>query len=225
MTSESDSLDPERRLALSYVQGSGKGALEVLWRLDAAFAQLLSNSTQPIAIQMKLAWWREALIALDTRPAPAEPLLQAVKDHLLPAGLSGTELAELANGWEALVAHETLSSADFLTYSSSRGGALFHFSARLLGCDPIVGLEAAGVGWALVDLARHSSKAGEAKAAAEAAAPHLAEAPRHWPSRLRSLGMLAALARRDANAGGERLEPQASPGRMLRMLAHRLTGR
>lgn len=223
MTSEPDTLDPERRLALSYVAGGRKSALEVLWRLDAAFAQLVSSSSQPIAAQVKLAWWREALTALDTGPAPAEPLLQAIKEQLLPVGLTGAELAELVDGWEQLVANETLSSADLLTYGSSRGGALFHLSARLLGSKPIVGLEAAGVGWALIDLARHSSKADEAEAAAEAAARHLAEAPRHWPSRLRPLGMLVVLARRDA-AGAE-AEVPASPRRMLRMLAHRLTGR
>lgn len=221
MTIDPDILDPERRLALSYVGGCRKPQLETLWRLDATFAQLLSSGSQPIAVQLKLAWWRAALIALDNAPAPAEPLLQAIKSQILPAGISGLELARLAEGWEQLLVNETLSDADLDAYAFSRGGALFHLSARLLGSEPIVGLEAAGAGWALVDLARHSSTAVEAEAALAAAAAHLVDTPRTWPSRLRSLGMLAVLARRDA----ARLEMPASPARILRMLAHRLTGR
>jgi hypothetical protein len=37
--------------------------------------------------------------------------------------------------------------------------------------------------------------------------------------------MLAALARRDVRRGLARLARQGAPGRMLRMLVHRLTGR
>lgn len=164
-------------------------------------------------------------MALDTGPAPPEPLLQEIQDHLLPAGLTGAELAGLADGWEQLLAHETMSDAALLTYGSSRGGALFHWSARLLGARPIAGLEEAGVGWALADLARHSSNTVEAKAALDVARSHLMAAPRTWPARLRPLGMLAVLARRDATVGDKTPETRASPARMLRMLVHRLIGR
>jgi 15-cis-phytoene synthase len=161
-------------------------------------------------------------MALDERDAPAEPLLQAVKQQLLPAGLTGTALAALVDGWEHLLAEEVLGSDHRAAYADARGGALFRLSARLLGCEPFAGLEAAGAGWALVDLARHSSKAEEASAALGLAKARFAEAPRRWPSRLRPLGMLAILASRDAAAGPG---TPASPGRMLRMLVHRITGR
>ena len=161
-------------------------------------------------------------MALDERDAPAEPQLQAVKQQLLPAGVSGTALAALVDGWEQLLAEEMLGSEHRTAYADARGGTLFRLSARLLGCEPSAGLEAAGAGWALVDLGRHSSKADEVAAALKLARARLAEAPRSWPSRLRPLGMLAVLASRDAAAG-----PGApgSPGRMLRMLVHRITGR
>jgi 15-cis-phytoene synthase len=198
-------------------------ALEVLWRLDASFAQFLSSSTQPITAQLKLTWWREALIALDKAPDAPEPLLEKVRSCLLAGGVSGAELAELVDGWEQLLANEALSDANLLAYGSIRGGALFHFSTRLLGCEPIVGLEEAGVGWALVDLARHSSHRHEAEHALRLAAAHLTSAPRRWPKRLRPIGMLAILARRDAIS--RRLGTAGSPVRILRMLAHRLSGR
>ena len=171
---------------------------------------------------MKLAWWREALIALDERDAPAEPLLQAVKEQLLSAGIAGTALAGLVDGWEQLLAEETLGANHLAAYADARGGTLFRLSAQLLGCEPLAGLEAAGAGWALVDLSCHSSKADEAGAALEQARLRFADAPRTWPARLRPLGMLAVLASRDAAAGPG---TPGSPGRMLRMLVHRITGR
>jgi phytoene synthase len=74
----------------------------------------------------------------------------------------------------------------------------------------------------LVDLARHSTDAADAEAAV-AAAP-TARAWR-WPARLRPLGMLAAVAKRDLEPKRPRWERPGSPGRMLRMLRHRLTGK
>jgi 15-cis-phytoene synthase len=171
---------------------------------------------------MKLAWWREALVALDERDAPAEPLLQAAKKNILPAGVSGTDAASLTDGWEHLLAEDILGTDYSNAYADARGGTLFRLSAQLLGCEPPAGLEAAGAGWALVDLARHSSRASDAGAALELARARLAEAPRTWPAGLRPLGMLAVLARYDATAGPAMA---GSPGRMLRMLAHRITGR
>ena len=48
---------------------------------------------------------------------------------------------------------------------------------------------------------------------------------RRWPSALRPLGMLAALALRDAARGTGRFERQGAPARMLAMARHRLTGK
>lgn len=171
---------------------------------------------------MKLAWWREALIALDERDAPAEPLLQAAKEKLLPAGITGTALAALADGWEHLLAEDILGAEHCSAYAGARGGILFRLSAQLLDCELPAGLEAAGAGWALVDLARHSSRGDEVRGALELARARFAEAPRRWPARLRPLGMLAVLAGGDAAAGPG---TPGSPARMLRMLAHRITGR
>jgi phytoene synthase len=171
---------------------------------------------------MKLAWWREALIALDERDAPAEPLLHAVKQLLLPTDITGTALAGLVDGWEQLLAEETLGTDHLAAYADARGGTLFRLSAKVLGREPLAGLEAAGAGWALIDLSRHSSKAEEADAALEQARVKFAQAPRTWPARLRALGMLAVLASRDAVSGPG---TPGSPGRLLRMLVHRITGR
>lgn len=212
-------LDPERRLALAYVPARRRPAIEALWRLDAALGAVLATGSDPMISRIRLAWWREALEKLDAAPAPAEPVLQGVARHLLPAGLPGAELAAIDQGWALLADPAPLAVEALELYARLRGGLLFAWSARLLGQQAH---EApGGEAWALIDLARRSSDPAEAAAAARAAASRSARS--RWPRPLRPLGMLALLARADAEAGPP-FAPQGSPARMLRMLRHRLTG-
>jgi phytoene synthase len=217
------SLDPDRALALAYVPAARRAAIEALWRLDATLSAVLSTGREPLISRIRLAWWRETLEKLDREPPPAEPVLEAVAAHLLPAGVTGAELSELEGGWTILLSPEPLAAEDLAVYAAGRGGLLFRLTARLLGTGLPDRGEAAGGGFALIDLARHSSNDGDAEAALAAA--RAIDWPPRWPARLRPLGMLAALARRDAEPGRPRWEPQGSPKRMLRMISHRLTGR
>ncbi|MBV9931416.1 MAG: squalene/phytoene synthase family protein [Alphaproteobacteria bacterium] len=213
-------LDPDRLLALSYAPTRHRDAVGALWRLDAALGAVLAGRREPMLSRIKLVWWRDALEALDDRPAPAEPVLQALAAAVLPRGVAGSELAAMEEAWGALLSPEPLTEADLDAYGAGRGGRLFRLSARLLGAEH-PGVEAAGRAWALADLARHSN-AVDADAAL-AALRRIEPTPR-LPAALRPLGMLAALARRDAEPGRPRWEPQGSPGRMWRMLRCRLTG-
>jgi phytoene synthase len=211
-------LDADRTLALSYVPARRRAGVEALWRLDAALGAVLAGGREPLISQIKLAWWREALEKLDREKAPAEPVLQAVAEHVLPV-VSGGDLSQLEQGWAVLLGDAPLTTAELGAYAE-RGRLLFRYSALLLGGRPGSETEQAGEVWALMDLARHS---GEPDAtAAAAAAGERPEDGERWPVPLRPLGMLYHLARRDSERG---LEPQGSPARMLRMLRHRFTGR
>jgi phytoene synthase len=217
MTSD---LDPDRTLALSYVSAARRRALFALWQLDAVLGAVLAGGREPMISRIKLAWWREALERLDRERAPAEPVLQALAEHVLPEGVGGAELAAMAEGWEVLLSPEPLTGEELSLYARARGGLLFRHSARLLGGEAWPG---AGEKWALADLARHSANQEDAEAAI-AAARALPPVPK-WPAQLRPLGMIAALAERDLEPGRARWERQGSPGRMARMLRVRLLGR
>jgi phytoene synthase len=128
----------------------------------------------------------------------------------------------MEEGWAHLLSPEALTPEELAGYAAARGGLLFRYSAELLGGDTSPAIEAAGEAWALVDLARHSTESADVEAALAAARARTG--PRRWASALRPLGMLAALARRDAEAERPRWEPHGAPRRMLRMLRHRLTG-
>lgn len=188
----------------------------MLWRLDVTLGAVLATGSEPRVSLIRLAWWREALARLDLAPPPAEPVLQGLAAHVLPV-VSGAELAIMEEGWAELTVEGALDGDALARYAGTRGGRLFRYSARLLGIDGDV--EAAGERWALVDLARHSTRD-----AATAFAAAAGQAPLKWPKPLRPLGMLDALARRDVARGAESFERLGSPGRILRMLRHRLTG-
>ena len=212
-------LDPDRIIALSYVPARRRAAVAALWHLDAALGAVVSGGREPMISRIKLAWWREALERLDHAPPPAEPALEAAAAHLLPSGISGADLAAMEEGWAVLLNEDALSDEELQTYAAGRGAQLFRLTARLLGAsaaDP----SRAGECWALADLARHS---GEPDAGSARAAAHELARQERWPATLRPLGMLAVVAARDVQAPA--LEPQGSPGRMLRMLRHRITGR
>jgi phytoene synthase len=214
-------LDPDRTLALSYVPARRRAAVGALWRLDSALAAALAGGREPMISRIKLAWWREALERLDREPAPAEPALQALAEHVLPASVGGAELAAMEEGWAILASPEALTPDQLGAYARARGGGLFRFTARLLG-DPETALEDAGEAWALVDLARHCATSEDADTALAAARQCVL--PRRWPSRLRPLGMLAALAARDLDPARPPWEARGAPARMWRMLRHRISG-
>lgn len=212
-------LDPDRTLALAYVPAAVRPAIGALWRLDAGFAAILATGTQPLISQLRLAWWREALERLDTAPPPAEPVLQALAAQVLPV-VRGTELAAMEEGWLMLLSNEALTADELGRYAALRGGLLFDYSARLLGVSDFP-VKDGGALWALADLARHSRRVDDIKTAL----PESKKRPKtKWPVRLRSLGMLAMLARRDLERLGRKPERPGSPARMLRMIRHRISG-
>jgi 15-cis-phytoene synthase len=213
-------MDPDGRLALAYAPAAARPALEALWRLDVTLGAVLATGREPMVTRIRLAWWREALERLDHAPPPPEPVLEGVARHLLPAGIAGAELAAMEAGWEAIADPGRLPREALDSYAEARGATLFRLCARLLGGADF-DLAAAGELWALADLARRSADPADRAAALDSARGR--HGPKSWPKRLRPLGMLAVLADRDLKRASP--ESQGAPGRMLRMLRHRLTGR
>jgi phytoene synthase len=215
-------VDPERRLALTYAAPAGRPALTALWMLDERLGALIAAARDPLLGQIRLTWWREALIALDAAPPPPEPLL-AMLQRALPG--QGAALARLTEGWLPLLDPLPFDEAALLRHGDARGGALFALAGAALGGGPEGLLEAAGKGWALADLSRRLSDRDTALRARRLAGEALAGiAGLRWARPVRPLGALAMLARRDASASGPH-ERQGAPARIARMIGHRITGR
>lgn len=217
--------DPERALALNYAPTGARDGLHALFALDDMFAHVLRTTTEPIIGQMRLAWWHDALQRLDTAAPPAQPVLQALADAVVPRGVAGHTLAELVTGWEALIEVDAVDAAAMSAHAEGRGAALFTAAALLLGrSDGRVA--AAGRGWALADLSRHLRSREAATQARTLAAAALDEAlVGAWPAALRSLGALALIARMNLAVSENMPIPAGAPRRVARLMVHRLTGR
>ncbi len=219
--------DPERLLALSYAPPDRRAALALLWQIDERLGAIVAAAREPTIGAMRLIWWRDALIRLDEPglPPPAEPLLAAAAGLLLPAGLPGRSIAEIEEGWSALLEDEVPGEAEIMAHGEGRGAPLFALSAALLGTVP-EDIGRAGEGWALADLGHRLRDPEARRCARAAAAERLADVTiSRWPAALRPLGLLTLLARRDAAMPAAEQRRQGSPKRMLRALAYRLTGR
>ena len=212
--------NPEQRLALSYAPPETRQALKTLFSLDETLGAIVRTTREPIIGQMRLTWWYEALGRLDTVPAPAEPVLAALQNEVLPFGVSGAMLGKLTDGWEALLEPD-LDAGAIERFARDRGRRLFDLAATIVSVtDDRIGL--AGEGWALADLAQKLTETAGRELARVRASEALDQALQgRWPSSARALGALAVSARFDMTSGAAR---SGSPKRVARLAWHRLTG-
>ena len=188
-------------------------AFEALFQVDAAMGDVVARATQPALGAVKLAWWRERLEELDQGVVPAEPRLRAVAEHLLPRGVSGSELAALEDGWETLLEEQVEPRR-----IADRGAALFSLGGQLLGVDDEK-LGDAGALAALVSVGRR----GRPDLMAHARDFERPLVRRRFARKLRPLTALARLAVRDLKSGPP-FEPEGAPPRVAAMLRHRWSG-
>ena len=217
-------LSPDKRLAFAYLRGRDRPAVAALFAVDAAMADVLRTTSEPMVGQIRLAWWRERLESLDSGEAPPpEPRLLAVRHELLPRGVKGRDLARLERGWASLFDPFpwNAGTAEAIWF---RGRQLFAVAAQMLGSTDDA-IEGAGGIWALVDAARHCSDAASRDMLlAQARTFGGALAGARFPTALRPLSMLAAMAVRDTRRP-QPFEREGAPGRAAVMFLHRATGR
>jgi len=209
-----DTLPPPQRLALSYASARSRDATLALLALDARLAALLRARREPLANQLRLAWWRDVFEKPQREWPQGEPLLDALRTWRDPAAL-----ASLPTAWEALLAEEFTPQlvAEFADGRAQAFAAL----ARELEAESVGQAAEAGRIWALADLAANLS--GSAERALVVELGRSCGRPPHLPASLRPLAVLAGLgAAALARGGGDLL---AGPSRMLLALRIGLTGR
>lgn len=208
-----EQLPPPQRLALSYSPSRARLAIAALLTLDARLAAILRARREPIAAQLRLAWWRDVLARPVAEWPHGEPVLDSLRAWRDPSGLS-----DLAVGWEALLA-ETLTATAISEFAAGRSRA-FSCLARELGATSTGATEEAARIWALADLAANISDSVERTLVVEQGR-HLT--PPSLPAPLRPLAVLAGLGARALRQGGAPL--LNGPGSTLLALRIGLTGR
>lgn len=165
--------------------------------LDARLARIVSQASEPMLAQMRLAWWRDQLgIPVENRPS-GDAVLELVGECW--AGHEGA-LRKLVDGWEALLAEPPLSRDAAFAFAEGRG-AINAALARKSGTDPHTAARA-GRTWALAELASRSSREGEREFVLGLAREN-DEATLALPRSMRPLAVLLGLARRSMARGGQ----------------------
>lgn len=183
-----------------------------MFAIDDALGDAVARASEPALAAIKLAWWRERLEELDKGKVPAEPRLRAAAAKLVIRGISGESLAGLEDGWAALLEEQPHGGR-----VATRGGRLFGMAATLLPASDAL-IESAGRLYGWQSAARRGFTLPQPEEEMRPLAGH------RFGRRLRPLTALAALAARDARRG-DVMEPEATPGRALALIRHRLSGR
>ena len=200
MPSPTAPLAPEQRLALSYARAGERTRFAGLFALDRELAQAVARGREPIAAQLRLAWWRDQLAGTGAPVADAGigAVLAQWRDEPAPA-------IAMVDGWEMLLAEPPNLAA------CARGRAEpFTALAEGFGCSPpdVEATRRAAQRWALLDLAGHVSDTALGRKARELAA---GLERGQLPRAMRPLAVLDGLARRALARGGPLLGDRLSP--------------
>jgi phytoene synthase len=193
-----DGLPLPNRLALAYSPADIRPAYLCLMALDQRLAQIISQASEPLLAQMRLAWWRDELAKPPEQRPKSDPLLDAIGEIW-----RGQEAAlrSLVDGWEELLTDPPLPTSAAENFAHGRAAG-FAAIAHLAGAENYEGAASlAARRWALADLAANISDKDE-KAEIVAMGLALGVGPVRLPRAMRPLLVLDGLARTSLAAGG-----------------------
>lgn len=190
--------DRDRYVATLFAPANLRDALFALHAYDLALAEVARTTTEPHIGMIRLAWWRDTVRDLRTKPVAGQPVL---------AALGGTALDPEVLGQLAEAHMDAIDGADL----GERGACLFLMAGSLLGGAENESVVEAGRFWAQANALRYGTEV-------EVALP----GPMRFGAVLRPITALAAVARRDAVG---KHDPRGSIGRQFAVLRHMLSGR
>lgn len=183
-------LPPAQRLAASYAPPTTARKWRALLLLDTRLAGFVSQASEPILAQMRLAWWRDQLRLPVPDRASGDPLLAAIGRDFTGQDAA---LISLVEGWERLVADAPLTDGAIDEFAKGRAAAICSIADE----DAI---NPARV-WALADLAAHTSDPNEKERVLVSAAGYPAR-PDKLSREMRPLAVLTALSLRSIKRNG-----------------------
>lgn len=190
------SLDPALRVALAYTPVAHRPRLAALLEFDTMLGRFVSRGSEPLLIQVRLAWWREQLQRSDAAAEPADPVLAGLRSNF--AGEKDLFVA-LVDGWEGLVGTPPFGADAIGRLAKARAQAIGVFAARAGAPSEIGRAESAGMAWALADIAGRSGPAGEIEAIGSFTP--VSDGPLPQRSALRGIAVLGGLGRRALRRG------------------------
>lgn len=203
---------PALRIALAYTPAVHRQALAALFDFDAMLGRFVVRSSEPLLVQVRLAWWREQLEETAGAASSGDPVLAALRLHF---GGEREALVALVDGWEGFIAEPPLSAAAIDALARARAAMIGAFACRAGAPRERAAAERAGMFWALADIASRDGEPRE-RAAITSLVP---DRTKVFPQRreLRGVAVLGGLGQRALRRG----EPLLT-GRWAALAAFRL---
>ena len=151
-------LDPDRWLASRFIADpTARATVVAVYALNDELARVAESVTNPLAGEIRLAWWRERIEAIAAgHPPPGQPVLQALAPAIASGALPPALLDALVEARHAeLEPTPFADDAALARYLDGTAGAVMGLAARAL--DPEAPLRAAveaGRAWGLAGLHR-----------------------------------------------------------------------
>ncbi len=190
--------DRDRYLASLFAPAQCRGALHALYAFNIEVARVREVARQPLAGEIRLQWWSEALRGERDSEAAANPvasaLLAAIADHHLAA----TRLIELVEARRFDLYDEPMMQiTEFEAYLTKTSSALFALAAKILAdWDPETVVVPAGIAYGMTAILQafplHAAR-GQLYVPAELLERHHVQASEVFAGRS-SAGLNAALA-------------------------------
>jgi phytoene synthase len=146
------SFPDEQRLAIAYTPPVHRPALAVLFAFDAMLDRFVHRESEPLLIQMRLAWWREQLSGAGD--GTGDPVLVGLRAHY--AG-EEDKLIALIDGWEGMLGERPFAIEAVSRLADARVSVVGSFARGTPAkyeCSPA---ERAALFWALADIAARAS--------------------------------------------------------------------
>lgn len=209
-------IGPDEQLALAYASAKLRPYHEALLGFDAALGQAFKATKEVGLIQIRLAWWRDQL----AQPTAREPVVTALHDMIFSHDVSVDALTKIIDGWAVLLDDPPYDDAALLDYARLRGAGLFAVAAQVGRCTIN---DAAGIGWALTDFARHCSDANSAKRAMALAQDVLhGNAAAELPTPMRAFAIITRFATADCQRPLDQQRAAGSPHRIIQAIGFSL---
>src|ERR1700736_503137 len=149
--------DKDRFIAALFAPAQHRGALHALYAFNIEIARVREIIREPLAGEIRLQWWSDAIAGEAAGDAQANPvaaaLLAAVERYRLPSELLTALIA--ARRFD-LYDDPMRDLADFNDYARATSSAVIELSARVLNEDDMPGLGRlalhAGLGYAIAGL-------------------------------------------------------------------------
>jgi phytoene synthase len=151
--------DKDRFLATLFAPEKYRRALYALYAFNLEIARVREVAHQPMAGEIRLQWWRDALLGGGQGEAAAHPVAAALREVVVRYRLPPAALAGLIDGHTFDLYDEPMPSiAELENYAMATSAALIELAARVLrdGKEPGAGdlIGHAGIGYAIAGLLR-----------------------------------------------------------------------